>query len=270
MSYWQAFTEALKTNIADQFRIGDIGGEISKLIIPRTMFSVDLFGRTFSVTDAVVGTWGMMVVLFLIAVFLGRGFHPIPRGRQLLTEGLVGALVSLCKSNDLDEEQTDQVVPFVGSVALLITLANISSFIGVSPPAKNPGYCFGLSILSVIFVVYFGFHFVGAKGMWKSLTSPVGMVAPFRILDYLIRVLSLALRLFGNIFGAYILMEFIRIILPFALPGIFGLWFDLADGVLQAVIFTYLTVMYIGEIMEANHTPTGHVKKTRSQAPAAR
>jgi F-type H+-transporting ATPase subunit a len=268
MSAWQAFTQALKTDISEQFRIGNIGEEISRLIIPRTMFSVSLFGHAFPVTDAVVGTWAMMAVLFTLAFILGRGFRPIPRGRQLLTEGLVSALVSLCKSNDLDDDQTDQVVPFVGSVALLITLANVSSFVGVSPPAKNPGYCFGLSILSVIFVVYFGFRFVGPKGMWKSLTTPVGMVAPFRILDYLIRILSLALRLFGNVFGAYILMEFVRIIIPFGIPGILGLWFDLADGVLQAVIFTYLTVMYVGEIMEANHTAGGHGKK-RTKAPAA-
>jgi len=46
------------------------------------------------------------------------------------------------------------------------------------------------------------------------------------------------------------LMEFIYIIIPVAVPGILGLWFDIIDGVLQAVIFTYLTTTYIGEIIE--------------------
>ncbi len=269
MSGWQAFVQALKDNLAERLRIGDIGEEMTHLITPRTMFSLDLLGRSIPVTDAVVVTWGVIGVLFVVALILGRSFKPVPKGRQLLTEGLIGALVSLCKANDLNDEQTDRVVPFVGSVALLIALANISSFIGIAPPAKNPGYCFGLSILSVCFVVYTGFRFVGAKGMWKSISTPVGLVVPFRILDYIIRILSLALRLFGNVFGAYILMEFVRIIVPFGLPGILGLWFDLADGILQAVIFTYLTVMYVGEIMEANHTSSGHGKK-KTQVPATR
>lgn len=269
MSAWHAFTDALKEKVGEQFHIGNIGEEISEMIIPRTMFRIELFGSSLPITDAVVVSWSVIGVLFVVALILGRGFKMIPRGKQLLTEGLIGALVSLCKANDLNEEQTDQVVPFVGSVALLITLANISSFIGISPPAKNPGYCFGLSIVSVCFVVYIGFRFVGPKGMWKSLSSPVGMVVPFRVMDYIIRILSLALRLFGNVFGAYILMEFARIIMPFALPGVLGLWFDLADGVLQAVIFIYLTVMYIGEIMEANHLPESHDKK-RSRTVAAR
>jgi F-type H+-transporting ATPase subunit a len=69
----------------------------------------------------------------------------------------------------------------------------------------------------------------------------------------MIKPLSLALRLFGNVFGAFILMEFIYIVVPLALPGILGLWFDIADGILQAVIFTYLTVTYVGEIIEGSH-----------------
>lgn len=254
MSYWNQFVDAVREILAEKFAIGDIGAEITHMIIPRTIFSIQLFGQRLPVTDAVVGTWGVLLFLTVLALVLGRGFRSVPTGKQLVTEGLIGALAALCRVNGLNEEQTDHTVPFVGSVALLITFANIISFVGISPPAKNVGYCFGLAILSVSYVVYTGFHFVGAKGMWKSISTPVGMVVPFRLLDYLVRVLSLALRLFGNVFGAFILMEFVRIIIPLGIPGIFGLWFDLADGILQAIIFTYLTVMYIGEILESNHS----------------
>ena len=48
-------------------------------------------------------------------------------------------------------------------------------------------------------------------------------------------------------------LEFLYIIVPVVLPGLFGLWFDLADGVLQAIIFSYLTMSYIGEIVEVGH-----------------
>ena len=48
------------------------------------------------------------------------------------------------------------------------------------------------------------------------------------------------------------------ITVPIILPGIIGLWFDLADGLLQAVIFSYLTMSYIGEIVEIGHEYKEH------------
>ena len=39
--------------------------------------------------------------------------------------------------------------------------------------------------------------------------------------------------------------------IPVIIPGILSIWFDIADGVLQAVVFTYLTTSYIGEIVES-------------------
>ena len=59
--------------------------------------------------------------------------------------------------------------------------------------------------------------------------------------------------MFGNIFGSFILMEFIYIIVPAIVPGVVGLWFDLADGILQGVIFAYLTATYVGEVIEGAH-----------------
>ena len=49
----------------------------------------------------------------------------------------------------------------------------------------------------------------------------------------------------------FILMEFLGIVCPIILPGVFSLWFDLMDGILQAVVFAYLTTSYIGEDLPA-------------------
>jgi F-type H+-transporting ATPase subunit a len=66
---------------------------------------------------------------------------------------------------------------------------------------------------------------------------------------------SLTLRLFGNVFGAYILLGFIKTVIPLILPSILGLWFDVADGLIQGLIFMYLTTTYLGEVVEkSEHT----------------
>ena len=48
-------------------------------------------------------------------------------------------------------------------------------------------------------------------------------------------------------------MEFLGIVIPIVVPGVFSLWFDLMDGILQAVVFSYLTTSYIGEVVESAH-----------------
>ena len=95
-------------------------------------------------------------------------------------------------------------------------------------------------------------------------------MVPFKIIDFFIKPISLALRLFGNVFGAFILMEFLGIVCPLIVPGAFSLWFDLMDGILQAVVFCYLTTSYIGEVVESAHaTKERNEEKAKLKAEAA-
>ena len=64
------------------------------------------------------------------------------------------------------------------------------------------------------------------------------------------RPLSLCMRLFGNVLGAFVIMELIKIVVPVFLPAVFSLYFDLFDGLLQAYVFVFLTSMYISEAIE--------------------
>ena len=84
-------------------------------------------------------------------------------------------------------------------------------------------------------------------------------------MDYVVKPLSLALRLFGNVFAAFVFMEFLSVTLPIIVPGVAGLWFDIIDGMIQAVVFSYLTMSYIGENLETYNEymehPEEHKKK---------
>ena len=70
---------------------------------------------------------------------------------------------------------------------------------------------------------------------------------PMNLLEVIIRPLSLCMRLFGNVLGAFVIMELIKQLLPVALPVPFSLYFDIFDGLLQAYVFTFLTSMFIQE-----------------------
>jgi F-type H+-transporting ATPase subunit a len=262
-NYISELFSALKEKFIEELRVGDIGEGIKEAISSHEAFAIDLGNFHFSVTHTVVSTWLAMVLIAFLAIWLGKRFEEIPRGRQIVTEGFVDLMMNLCKGQHMNDEQASKVAPFIGSMAAFICISNCFSMFKISPPAKDPVFPITLALFTIIYVIFTGIRLVGLKGFWKSLTYPKAALLPFRILDYVIKPISLSLRLFGNIFGAFILMEFIYIIIPFIIPGILGIWFDLADGLLQGAVFAYLSVVYIGEIIEGAHGDSDDKSKKR-------
>jgi F-type H+-transporting ATPase subunit a len=254
MSYLSEFFSAFRDQFVEEIKIGDIGTAISHAIQPHQVFELTFGSFRLVVTDAILATWAVMLVIAILAWLFGRKPQRVPSGkRQLIAESLISLLLKLCQNSNMTYEQSEKVVPYVGTIAVFISLTNLSSMFNIPPPAKNPAFPIALALFTIAYVIGMSVHMVGWKGFWHSLVYPKAMLLPFKILDYLIKPMSLSLRLFGNIFGSFILMEFIYLIVPVILPGVVGLWFDLADGILQGVIFTYLTVTYIGEVIESAH-----------------
>ena len=238
--------------VLERFSGADIGAEITKSIQFREAFGFPFFGMHIGVADVVVVTWIVMALLFALAFWLGRGFRPVPKGKQLLAENLVKGVQSLV-GTVMEPELVDRYVPYVGSIILFIGLCNITSIVRLPPPAKNPVFPVALALLAIASVLFFSIREVGFRGFARSMLYPKAIMLPFKILDFVIKIISLSLRLFGNIFGAFILMEFVNIVVPVLLPGLIGLWFDLADGLIQGLVFGYLTALYIGEVVENAH-----------------
>lgn len=263
--FWPRFWKALKDGLFQRVAVDQFGERIQEAIRPHILGSVDIAGHNLLISDALVATWGVMILLFVVAWLLGSRTDPLPTTRrQLLGEVLVDTLLKLCRDAGLTVAQAEQTVPFIGTIGLFVMFANLTSVIGIPPPSKNIGFPVALALVTILYVIISAIRFVGLSGFWRSLTYPRKMLLPFKLLDYVIKPTSLALRLFGNVFGAFILMEFIYLVMPVILPGIVGLWFDVADGILQAVIFTYLAITYLGEIVEGaqEHEDQAVSKKT--------
>jgi F-type H+-transporting ATPase subunit a len=90
----------------------------------------------------------------------------------------------------------------------------------------------------------------GAGRHFGHLTKPYAALAPIEfITQYLSRPASLALRLFGNIFAGGIMVSVIALLPPYILwlPNAGWKLFDMFIGVIQALIFTLLTLIYFSE-----------------------
>lgn len=250
LSEWfTRYFNALKERVIEEIKIGDIGEEIGEAIM-QIKFYFHVGDIRLLITDAVIATWVVLIPSLIFWIWMASKRDRVPYGRQIVTESLVGLLSDLCVNNGMSRKQAAEVTPMVGTIALFLVSCNLISVLNIRPPAKNIAFPIAIAIFAIVYVIFISIRFVGIKGFLASLVYPMKAMLPFRLLEYIIKPMSLALRLFGNIFGAFILMEFIRIIIPVVIPGALLLWFDFADGLLQAVVFTYLTINYIGEIIE--------------------
>jgi F-type H+-transporting ATPase subunit a len=107
-----------------------------------------------------------------------------------------------------------------------------------------------LAIMSIILIEAAGICHKGPKKWLHSFAEPVAIVAPINFLEIFIRPLSLCMRLFGNVLGAFVVMKLIELVIPVVIPLAFSLYFDVFDGLIQAYVFVFLTSLFIKEAIE--------------------
>ena len=205
---------------------------------------VSVFG--LQIPESVVVSWGIMVFLVLGSILLTRNLRVdhITR-RQAILETVVTLLNDFFVG--LLGENGKRYVPYLMSVALYIACSNLIGVFGIKPPTKDLNVTAALALMSIMLIEYSGIHARGGKGFLKSLTAPTPVMTPMNILEIAIRPTSLCMRLFGNVLGAFVIMELIKLVVPVFVPAVFSLYFDLFDGLIQTYVFVFLTSLFMKE-----------------------
>jgi F-type H+-transporting ATPase subunit a len=198
-----------------------------------------------------------MAVIIIGAFLVTRKLQTVPKGRQVFVEGAVGFL------NNFSKEQFGRYAgvfaPFIGCVFIFLLGVNFSCLFSpieafgfeppfaIKPPSRDINFAAAFAVTSILVVLVSGLIVKRPGGWLKGLFKPMPLMLPFNLLEYIIRPLSLCLRLFGNILGGLIVMRLIEIVVPLFVPSILSIYFDLFDGFIQALVFTFLTALFISE-----------------------
>ncbi len=226
-----------------------IAEELMSTLICEDAFTVKLGGMEIGISESVVVSWVVIAVIFLLSVFLTHNLKVRDISRRqaaaewIVTklEGLVGGMIG---------EEGARYVPYLVSVLLYIAFSDLIGIFGFKPPTKDMNVTAALAIMTIILVQVAGIREKKVKGWLKSFTQPVAIVTPINILELVIKPLSLCMRLFGNVVGAFVIMKLIESVIPVVIPPVLSLYFDIFDGILQAYVFVFLTSMYIREALE--------------------
>ena len=213
-----------------------------------TVFTIPVFGG-IEVAESVVVTWIIMAFLVLLSLILTRNLkvHGISK-RQAALEYCVTWLNNLVEG--MLGEEAKQYASYLVTVLIYLGISNVIGLIGFKPPTKDLNTTAALALMSIILIEMAGIRKKGVKKWAKSFAQPVAIIAPINVLEIFIRPLSLCMRLFGNVLGAFVIMELIKQILPVGLPLPFSFYFDIFDGLIQAYVFVFLTSLFVKEAVE--------------------
>ena len=225
----------------------DIKEELIEALQPKTAFEIPLFGG-IPVPESALNSWILIALFTIFCIWLTHGMKKVPGRRQMVAEILVGFINNFCKDNLGEHWRT--FAPYIGTMGIYLVLANLSEFIGLTPPTKDLNVTAGLAFLAVLLIYGSSFRIKGLRGGLHKFVEPSPIVAPLNILEIGIRPLSLCMRLFGNVFAALIIMELVKMLVPIAVPIPLSLYFDAFDGIIQAVVFVFLTTLFLSEAIE--------------------
>jgi F-type H+-transporting ATPase subunit a len=203
----------------------------------------------FDVPDHVVMALLVLLISCIVFPLLSRKIRKdnpsnVQQFLELIVSGLRGLLT------DIVGPHSERFLYIVGAFAVFIFVSNLFGlFFFLQPPTANVNTTFGLGLIAFLYYNYQGIRTQGLGHYLAHFAGPIWWLAPLmfpiELIGHFARILSLGMRLFGNIFGEHTATGIFMGMLPFVVPwpmmglGIFGAF-------LQTFVFIMLTMVYIG------------------------
>ena len=215
-----------------------------------------LFGTTLN-GDTILGTLIAGALVILIGLLIRRKSSVENPTKLQLTYEAVVENVEAQVEESIGVKIAPFVVPLAMTLFLFILFANWIALVPtghhpeyVPPPTSDVNLTYALAITVIIWMHVAGIRKKGFRNYYHHLFQPYWFMFPINIVEELAKPITLALRLFGNIFSGVIMVALIAAFPAFLLwaPDIIWKLFDAFIGLIQAFIFALLTVLYFASV----------------------
>lgn len=211
-------------------------------------------GGILDVTGEVVAMWALLAIVLIVSLIATHNLKERPGVFQNMVETGVEYLDNFF-SGIIGKAHTRKYFYYLGSLFIFIIFANYMGLIpGVGlteyfkAPTSSLSVTLGLGVCTFFFLQIAGLR-VGAKHYFKRFVSPIAVMLPLMVLDEFIKPASLALRLFGNVFGEETVTHNLYDLLPIGAP-VLMMALSCLFCAIQALVFTMLTSIYLQEAVE--------------------
>ena len=223
----------------------------------RVLGTIEIFGHTIWITETHRNTWIIMIFLIIAALairfFLVRKLTEIPTGKLNVLETIIEMFDNFVKSI-MGTKYRGYGKWFFG-VFVFIVASNFSGLVNLRPPTADIATTLALSV-STFAIMHFSGFLKNTKEYIKSFFEPWPIFFPVNVIGELSIPLSLGFRLFGNIISGFIIVGMIYFLLPWfltmGLPAFLHAYFDVFAGLMQAFIFTMLSMTFVRNKLKSN------------------
>lgn len=213
------------------------------------------FGHLAHTFQHVTHSWFVILIMLAGSLFLARKIKLLPEKGQSFLEFTISSLEDFMIS--ITGPEGKMFFPFIATIFLYILICNLIGLVpGFFSPTADPNTTLSLALLTFIYTHYLGIKYHGFKYI-KHFLGPVPAIAPImlpiEIIGHLARVMSLTIRLFGNIFGKEKILGIL-----FALAGLYFaplpvMFLGILVSFVQALVFMLLATVYFAGAMEEAH-----------------
>jgi F-type H+-transporting ATPase subunit a len=234
------------------------------------------------ITNTIITAWVVIVILVVFAYFSTRNMRALPSGVQNVWELIIELWIGVTEQT-MGRRRGRRFMPLVASAFLFILASNWFGtlpigYFTVTNPAGETVPIFrsansdlnltaAMAIIMIGLCEFFELRSLRPLGYIKGLLVP----NPMRWLEIFTRPLSLAFRLFGNIFAGEVLLATMLVVAPYVMFIFIGL--ELFVGLIQSLIFSMLSLVFLSiatvheDAHEDAHSIEGEMAQTSHGQP---
>jgi F-type H+-transporting ATPase subunit a len=219
------------------------------------LFELIGFGHFAHAYPWVIYSWFVMILLIVFAFLAVRKIDMIPSKVQNVFEIIISGMEEFMV--DITGEEGRKFFPLIATVFLYIATCNLLGLIpGFFPPTASINTTASCALTVVVFTHVIGIKYHGKKYI-KHFLGPVWWLSPLifliELIGHMARILSLSIRLFGNITGHELVLGILFLLAGAAFAPLPIMALGIFVSLLQAFVFFLLSVIYFAGAMEEAH-----------------
>ncbi|MBW2624836.1 MAG: F0F1 ATP synthase subunit A [Deltaproteobacteria bacterium] len=200
-------------------------------------------------------TWLIIIGLVIVVKLTVRRIELVPKGGQNVFEVVISAIEEFMVG--VTGEEGRYLFPLIGTLAFFILISNYMGMVpGFFGPTANVNTTAACAIIVVFYTHVVGVKFHGVKYI-KHFMGPIWWLSPLifvvEVIGHFARILSLSIRLFGNIMGEELVLAILMFLAGMYLAPLPMMFLGLFTGGVQAFIFCLLSMMYFAGAIEHAH-----------------
>ena len=208
-------------------------------------------------------TWVAMALVLLFAWFCTRNLNVRSPGKAQSTFEMLWQFLGDQVFGNLGHKLGSAMMPIIVTFFIYIAFSNLLGLIPtMSSPTADKNTTMGLALIVVLLIHYHGLKANGLGGHVGHYFQPFKVFVVIHIIEEIARPVTLAFRLYGNIFAGEVLIAVLLGLISINayvfggfIPSVIWLAFSTFVGFVQAFVFSMLTIAYVSQFAahEADH-----------------